>query len=95
MDPLDLLRMLAAFGVTMGLFLACVWGFRRFAPDVIKRLQGQVQTRRRLSIVETLILGPQQRLVLVSLDGTERLVLLGGGQVLDQTKKPSARKVQP
>lgn len=95
MAALDLLRMLAAFGITMGLFFACVWGFRRFAPDVIKKLQGKAPSARRLSIVETLILGPQQRLVLVSLDGAERLVLLGGGQMLDQPKKPLARKAQP
>lgn len=95
MAALDLLRMLAAFGITMGLFFACVWGFRRFAPDLIKKLQGKAQTTRRLNIVETLVLGPQQRLVLVSLDGAERLVLLGGGQVLDQAKKLPRKAVQP
>jgi flagellar biogenesis protein FliO len=96
MDAVDLLRMLAAFGITMGLFFAGVWGFRKFAPNVIERLKGSPATARRLNIVETLVLGPQQRLVLVSLDGAERLVLLGGGEVLDQPKKsPLARKVMP
>ena len=94
MTIVDLIRMLAAFGVTMGLFFGAVWGFRKFAPDVIGRLKGGVQTSRRLSVVETLVLGPQQRLVLVSLDGVERLVLLGGGQVLDQPKK-TVRKAAP
>lgn len=91
----DLIRMLAAFAITMGLFFGAVWGFKRFAPDVMRRLQGQATpAKRRLSVVETLVLGPQQRLVLVSLDGAERLVLLGGGQVLDQPK-PLARKTAP
>jgi flagellar protein FliO/FliZ len=89
----ELARMLAAFAITLGLFFGAVWGFKRFAPHVMKRLQGQPgQTHRRLNIVETLVLGPQQRLVLVSLDGAERLVLLGGGQLLDPPKKP-LRKV--
>jgi flagellar protein FliO/FliZ len=91
----DLIRMLAAFAITMGLFFGAVWGFKRFAPDLMRRLQGQaVPAKRRLSVVETLVLGPQQRLVLVSLDGAERLVLLGGGQVLDQPKPPP-RKAAP
>jgi flagellar protein FliO/FliZ len=91
----DLIRMLAAFAITMGLFFGAVWGFKRFAPDVMKRLQGDAAIRkRRLAIVETLVLSPQQRLVLVSFDGTERLVLLGGGQVLDPPKTAS-RKIAP
>jgi flagellar protein FliO/FliZ len=95
MSVFELARMLAAFAITLGLFFGAVWGFRRFAPHVMKRLQGDPSIpRRRLNIVETLVLGPQQRLVLVSLDGTERLVLLGGGQLLDPPKKP-LRKVAP
>lgn len=95
MSALDLIRMLAAFAITLGLFFAAVWGFKRFAPDLMKRLQGQPGgIKRRLAVVETLVLSPQQRLVLVSLDGAERLVLLGSGQLLDPPKKP-ARKVLP
>ena len=92
MQFVDLARMLAAFAITLGLFFAAVWGFRRFAPDVMKRLQGQPgAAKRRLSVVETLVLGPSQRLVLVSLDGAERLVLIGGGQLLDPPKSPIKR----
>jgi flagellar protein FliO/FliZ len=91
----DLIRMLAAFAITMGLFFGAVWGFKRFAPDVMRRLQGQaIPARRRLSVVETLVLGPQQRLVLVSLDGAEKLVLLGGGQVLDPPKSLTRKAAQ-
>lgn len=92
MNVFDILRTLAAFAITLGLFFAAVWGFRRFAPDLMKRFQGQPgAARRRLSVVETLVLGPQQRLVLVSLDGAERLVLIGGGQMLDPPKRGPAR----
>ena len=37
---------------------------------------------RRLAVVETLVLDPSRRLVLVSCDGREQLLLLGEGRVI-------------
>ena len=45
---------------------------------------------RRLLVVESLVLDPARRLVLVSCDGEERLLLLGEGQVLPPVKKGRA-----
>jgi flagellar protein FliO/FliZ len=41
-------------------------------------------------LLESLMLDPARRLVLVSLDGEEKLVLLGEGRLLDGPKKPPA-----
>ena len=38
---------------------------------------------RRLQVVESLMLDPTRRLVLFTLDGEERLLMLGEGQLLD------------
>ena len=46
---------------------------------------------RRLQVVESLILDPPRRLVLVRLDREERLLLLGEGRML----APGARPAQP
>jgi flagellar protein FliO/FliZ len=44
---------------------------------------------RRLKVVETLVLDPARRLVLVQIDDEERLILLGEGRELE---RPEARK---
>jgi flagellar protein FliO/FliZ len=54
---------------------------RRFGPEWITRLQ-KPRAERRLTIVESLPLDPARRLVLVQLDGRERLLLLGEGRLL-------------
>lgn len=77
----DLVRMVAALAVTLGLIGLCVVVLRKFGPETLKRLQGMRQDRR-LSVVETLVLDPARRLVLVRIDQEERLILLGEGQIL-------------
>jgi hypothetical protein len=42
---------------------------------------------RRLKLLEVLMLDPQRRIVLFSLDGEERLILLGEGRSLDTLPK--------
>ena len=80
MDLLGLAR--AAFGLllTLGLVGLAAYAARRWGPA------GMFQTKppgeRRMAIVESLSLGPTQRLVLVRIDGGERLVILGEGRVL-------------
>lgn len=82
MDIADFARAVFALAVTLGLVGLAAVGARRFAPEWMARLQSRPGTRRRLSIVETLVLDPHRRLVLVRCDDQERLVLLGEGQVL-------------
>ena len=78
----DIVRMILALAVTLGLIGLCVVALRRFGPDTIRRLQGLQGARvRRLEVVETLVLDPARRLVLVRVDAEERLILLGEGQI--------------
>lgn len=77
----DLLRAIFALALTLGLIGLAAWAVRRFAPEWLGRLQA-ARKDRRLAIVETLTLDPNRRLVLVRLDDTERLILLGEGRML-------------
>lgn len=80
MDLLGLAR--AAFGLllTLGLVGLAAYAARRWGPT------GMFQTKpageRRLAVVESLSLSPTQRLLIVKVDGAERLVILGEGRVL-------------
>ena len=91
----DIARMALALAVTLGLIGLIVAGLRRFGPDLQRRLQGLRPSRaeRRLSVVETLILDPARRLVLVRFDSEERLLLLGEGRVI--AGQPTATPFEP
>lgn len=73
--------MIAGLAFTLGLIGVCVVALRRFGPETLKRLQG-ARAQRRLSVIETLVLDPSRRLVLVRFDSEERLLLLGEGRML-------------
>jgi len=81
MGFLEIISMLAALALTLGLFGVAVWAWRRFAPASLLPIASARQ--RRMSVVETLVLGTNHRLVLVKLDGAERLVLLGEGRLVE------------
>jgi flagellar protein FliO/FliZ len=83
MALLDFLRAVLALAVTLGLIGLAGWGARRYAPGLMARLQGtRPGQRKRLAVVETLVLGPTQRLLLVRVDEEERVILLGEGRDL-------------
>jgi flagellar protein FliO/FliZ len=84
MDFADFARAAFALALTLGLMGLCAVALRRFGPDTLARLSTH-KKERRLAIVETLVLDPSRRLVLVSCDGRERLLLLGEGRLLDAT----------
>ena len=75
----DFLRAVFALALTLGLMGLCALALRRFGPDVIGRLV-KPKAERRLAVLESLVLDPARRLVLVSCDGEERLLLLGDGR---------------
>ena len=77
----DIVRMIAALAVTLGLIGVGVVVLRRFGPETLRRLQS-TRAERRLKVVETLVLDPARRLVLVRCDAQERLILLGEGRVI-------------
>jgi flagellar protein FliO/FliZ len=88
MDILEFIRAIAALAVTLGLIGLAAVALRRFGPDALSRIVTARQIRR-LKVVETLALDPTRRLVLINLDGEERLVLLGEGRLLDWTPPPA------
>jgi flagellar protein FliO/FliZ len=87
----DFLRAVFALVLTLGLIGLSAVALRRFGPEWMARLQG-MRKDRRLSIVETLPLDPNRRLVLVRMDDVERLILLGDGRMLSEGP---ARPIEP
>lgn len=88
MPVIEFIRALAALAITLGLIGLAAWALRKFGPDAVGRIIAARQDRR-LKVVESLALDPTRRLLVVSLDGEERLVLLGDGKLLDWTPPPS------
>jgi flagellar protein FliO/FliZ len=81
MDLVDFARYFGALVLVLGL-LGFAWlAARRYGlPGIV-----QGQALRRLSIVETLMIGPRHKLVLLKRDGTEHLMLIGpqGAEVIE------------
>jgi flagellar protein FliO/FliZ len=77
----DFARAIFALAITLGLVGLAAVALRRFGPEWMVRLQ-RPRADRRMAIVESLPLDPTRRLVLVRLDGAERLLLLGEGRML-------------
>lgn len=91
MDWMGLLRAIFALAIVLGLILSLAWVLRRYAPQLMARLQAP-RGRRRLQVVETLVLDPARRLVLVRLDDEERLLLLGDGrELIEPRTRPASQ----
>jgi len=82
MDFVEFARAVFALALTLGLVGLAAVGLRKLGPDWASRLPMGGKAKRRLAIVETLVLDPHRRLVLVRCDGEERLMLLGEGRLL-------------
>jgi flagellar protein FliO/FliZ len=82
MGLLDFLRAVLALSVTLGLIGLAAVGLRRYAPRLLGRMQARPGRKRRMQVIETLVLDPARRLVLVRVGEEERLVLLGEGKEL-------------
>lgn len=87
MELADLVRAIFALALTLGLVGLAAVALRRFGPDALARFT-PTRKERRLAIVESLVLDPARRLVVVSFDGQERLLLLGEGQMLPSAPAP-------
>lgn len=90
-DFVELIRAVAALAVTLGLVGLAGVALRKFGPDALSRITA-LRRDRRMQVVETMVLDPTRRLVLFTLDGEERLLMLGEGQLLDwgpQKAKPA------
>ncbi len=88
MDLLSVLRAIFGLVVTLGLVGLAAYAARRWAPAGL--LQIKRPEERRLRVVETLMLDPHRRLVLVRVDAEERLLLLGEGRVVETGAPPHA-----
>ena len=80
MDIGEIARMVFALALTLGLIGLAAVGARRFAPGALLRLPSQKV--RRMKVVESLLLDPARRLVIVRCDDQEHVMLLGEGRVL-------------
>ena len=80
MNLVEIARMIAALAVTLGLVGVATVAMRRFGPISLLRLKPA--SERRMQVIESLILDPQRRLILVRCDQRERLILLGEGRLL-------------
>lgn len=92
MDFAELLRAFFALAFTLGLAFLGLAALRRFGPDALARFGRPMKAERRLAIVETLVLDPSRRLVLVACDGEEKLILLGEGRVVSAVQVPKGRR---
>ena len=81
MDLITLARATFALLFTLGLIGIAAVLLRRFGPGGVFRITTPGRERR-LKVVETLILDPARRLVLVECDGESRLLMLGEGREL-------------
>jgi flagellar protein FliO/FliZ len=86
----DFVRALFALVLTLGLVGLGAVALRRFGPDALARFSSS-KKERRLAVVESLVLDPARRLVIVSCDGKERLLLLGEGQLVSALDAPKGR----
>lgn len=91
MNLLDLARAIFALAFTLGIIGLAAWAARRYAPQLMARL-GAERGERRMTVVETLVLDPARRLVLVRIDDEERLILLGEGRELIEPRAPGIGK---
>lgn len=95
MDFFLLIRAVAALAITLGLVGLAGVALRKFGPDALSRITA-LRKDRRLVVLETLVLDPTRRLVLFTLDGEERLLMLGEGQLLDWgPRKPRKAPAKP
>jgi flagellar protein FliO/FliZ len=86
----DFVRAAFALALTLGLVGLAAVALRRYGPDAMARMSLQKKDRR-LKVVESLVLDPARRLLIVDCDGVERLVLLGEGRLLGDLGKKDAR----
>ena len=94
MDVTSLFKAVFALAVVLGLILALAYGLRRYAPNVLARLSSP-RGRKRLQVVETLVLDPTRRVVIVRVDDEERLILLGEGRELIEPRPLAEPKTRP
>lgn len=90
MEITDFFRAVFALALTLGLVGLAAVALRKYGPDAVARFASQRKDRR-MRVVETLVLDPARRLVIVECDGRERLVLLGEGRMVAELSASEAK----
>ena len=93
MDAAGIFKAVFALAVVLGLIMALAYGLRRYAPNLLARVASP-RGRKRLEILETLVLDPTRRVVIVRVDNEERLILLGEGHELIEPRAHAELKPQ-
>lgn len=99
MDTVMYVRGAAALALVLGLILGMLWLMRRFN---LGGMGGRAPARRRLSVVESLVLDNRHRLVLISREGRQHLLLLGttadlvveSNIVVERRERPAAQALE-
>lgn len=81
MDLAALVRAIFALALTLGLIGLAAVALRKYGPDAMSRISAPKKDRR-LKLIESLALDPARRVVIISCDGRERLIILGEGRLL-------------
>lgn len=97
MDVVDAARYIAALAVVLGLLGLLALGARQgwltsFLSGVSRGAFAGVKRERRMRVVETLVLDPRRRIVIVEIDGKEKALLLGAS---DETLLPHDERPTP
>lgn len=93
MDLIDFARYFAALLLVLALVGGAGLAVRRFGMPGVMKGQGT----RRLAIVETLMIGPKQRLYILRCDNVEHLVLMGpdGSTVVESGIAGAPKATEP
>lgn len=89
MNFLDFARAIFGLGITLALIGLAAYALRRYAPQLMERMQAD-RGARRLKVLETLVLDPARRVVLIQVDDEQRLILLGEGKDLGYVEPRAA-----
>lgn len=75
MNPADLLQAVIALLFVLALILLIAWVVKRYGVD--KNWQLKSNEKRRLEVIERLVIDPKRQLVLVRRDNHEHLLVIG------------------
>lgn len=74
----DWLHYLLNFALVIAIMLGCLWLLKRMQG---KRFMASIKGANRLQILESLSIGPRQKLMLIALDGREILIASTAQQI--------------
>jgi flagellar protein FliO/FliZ len=78
MDGLSFLRAIAALAFTLGLLIGCAYLLKRYGHKFGGfSIPSAKSTTRRMQIIETISVDVRTRLLLIKVDDTEHLIVIG------------------